>query len=510
MKKTLRSVLSIVLTAALLLSYMTGLAYASGTENTGKYVQDVFIAYGKTEAEAKAWLEANGWEPIQGDSDLCAGKNSTFDDPVAAVMGIKRTNDAKNAITDLAVMNMTGGYSCPAYEKLLEKKQAEIDEFINSYMPVIEEYRTNYAGGGSELGKKRAELACEILNRFYDGDPKEPYAAADTGLKLGDLLLADTKQEGGGKGSLDLQQLMLEASTPLLTVVEQMLALATDPGEETWLERLSLLSGNDLAKNLGKYVPEAEGQNISASAAKNFLRQYYGDASRIIAAQWTDIHEEMVWYEKYCDDSGLWDEEGETEEAYQARLDAYFNALKQSDEAQYDKDYNRFLTATIVYNLLYESPYKGEWGDTLGDFFNPYNEKDYGLDADNFLTFAAAMSPGQRVALDMVSLRSLLLIGGADGAGFEEAQPDLDELFGTELEMSVYTGVNRAIFRGGVALTNEAEMDQNSGKGRAYDELYDNAGIWAITSYAAAIVGVPLFVAGCTMYVKGLKFICTT
>ena len=113
-----------------------------GSENTGKYVSDVFIAYGKTEDKAKEWLEANGWEPVKGDFN--AGKASFWDDNklakdnVAAVMGIKRTDNEKAAITDLAVMNMTGGYSVPAYEELVKEKKAEIDECVNSLLPMLE------------------------------------------------------------------------------------------------------------------------------------------------------------------------------------------------------------------------------------------------------------------------------------------------------------------------------------------------------------------------------------
>ena len=78
----------------------------------GKYVGDVFIAYGKTEEEAAKWLKDNGWEPVEGDFN--AGKASFFDDNelqdqnVAAVMGIKRTDEKNQAVTDMAVMNMTG------------------------------------------------------------------------------------------------------------------------------------------------------------------------------------------------------------------------------------------------------------------------------------------------------------------------------------------------------------------------------------------------------------------
>lgn len=88
-----------------------------------------------------------------------AGKESFFDNNkvqdqnVAAAMGIRRTDDENNAITDMAVMNMTGGYSIPDYETLLNEKKGQIKEFINNFMVVIEEFRTNYNGEGSSAGQ---------------------------------------------------------------------------------------------------------------------------------------------------------------------------------------------------------------------------------------------------------------------------------------------------------------------------------------------------------------------
>ena len=129
----------------------------------GKNENELDQKGGEDEEEATEWLTKHGWEPVKGNFN--AGKASFFDDnavqdqDVAAVMGIHRTGNKEDAVTDMAVMNMTGGYSIPDYESLVEEKKTEIDEFINSFWPVIREYRANYNNEGSELGKKRADLA---------------------------------------------------------------------------------------------------------------------------------------------------------------------------------------------------------------------------------------------------------------------------------------------------------------------------------------------------------------
>lgn len=127
---------------------------ASAAEDTGeKYVKDVFIAYGEDKATAEKWLRDNGWEPV---ADLNEGKtsNATGFKNAVAVLGIKRTSNPNEAITDMAVMNMKGGYSFDDYESLVKQKKTDIDEFINTFIPVLEEYRTNYNGKGSKGGKK--------------------------------------------------------------------------------------------------------------------------------------------------------------------------------------------------------------------------------------------------------------------------------------------------------------------------------------------------------------------
>ena len=383
-------------------------------------------------------------------------------------MGIKRTDKIEEAITDMAVMNMKGGYSVPAYEKLIKEKESDIDDFIGQFLPVLEEFRANYSGKGSQEGKERAYIAYQILNKFTDGNELDLYPKNDTLGKLGTLFLAKTKQEGGGKGSADLNQIILEGSAPAVLAVEQMLVLSSDAGKETWLQRLSALSGDELSENLAKYVPEAKDQDVAGSAALTFLNQHFGDYAKILADQWSDINEEMLWFESYNNKHDLWPGTKESGDDYSERLDKYFKALEKDDP--FNPDRSRYDSAATLYDNLYAIEYEGDWGETLGDFFNPAGDDSYHLDRDTFLPMAAALSKGQRCALEFASLRSLLLMGFADKEGLEYAKPDIDSLFDDDVEqISIYTGMHRGIFRGGVALTNRAQMAQNQGLGNAYN-----------------------------------------
>ena len=126
-------IVSAALSAIMVVNWNAGNLFAKASNSKLPYISEVFIAYGKTEQEAKKWLVDNGWEPVDG--DLNAGKNYALADDVASVMGIKRTADPNDAITDMAVMNMYGGYSFGDYEALVNEKKTEINEFIMSFVP---------------------------------------------------------------------------------------------------------------------------------------------------------------------------------------------------------------------------------------------------------------------------------------------------------------------------------------------------------------------------------------
>ena len=480
--------------------------YAAETSG-GKYIKDVFIAYGEDKAKAEEWLRQNGWEPM---FDLNDGKTSEaagFHNAVA-VLGIKRTNDPKEAITDMATMIMNGGYSFDDYEGLVKEKKADIDEFINTFVPALEEYRDNYNGKGSAGGKKRAQMAHDILNKFFDGDPNGQYAVNDTGKPLGDLLLNKTKTEIGDDAynalsaeqklnTADLQQIILESTGPAVLIIEQTLALATDTSSDSWLQRVDGLSGDALVERIAEFAPEAAGQTLAPSAALTLLAARFEDYSKILASEWIDVHEEILWYEDYCTENGLWQEDDEDDEAYSERVSKFIEELP----AENNGDAVRFADVGAYYDRLFEVSYPGEWGDTLFEFFVPMDEKaDYSKKYSFFAPIAASLSAGQRAALEFISLPTLLRLGLDSDSVVESDFPKASEIFrdsdGKELKsISIYSGINRAIFRKGVALTSDTLMQKSMGKD-PYEKIWDEGGLVDIISYSTFGLGAAAMITG--------------
>ena len=516
MKRSVFTKLLSCVLAAIMVFTAFAVSASAAEKNAGKYIKDVFIAYGEDKAKAEEWLRNNGWEPK---FDLNDGKTSEaagFHTAVA-VLGIKRTNDPKEAITDMATMFMKGGYSFDDYEGLVKEKKADIDEFINTFVPVLEEYRDNYNGKGSAGGKKRAQMAHDILNKFFDGDPNGEYAVNDTGKPLGDLLLNKTKTEIGDDAynalsaeqklnTADLQQIILESSGPAVLLIEQTLALATDTSSDSWLQRVDGLSGDALVERIAEFAPETAGQTLAPSAALTLLAARFEDYSKILASEWIDVHEEILWYEDYCTENGLWQEDEEDDEAYAERVTKFFE--ENTDEGNNYSD--RFACVSSYYFRLFDISYPGEWGDTLFEFFVPMDETaDYSKKFTYFAPIAASLSAGQRAALEFISLPTLLRLGFDSDSVVEADFPKVGEVFrdsdGKELKsISIYSGINRAIFRKGVALTSDTLMQKSMGND-PYEDLWDFGGMIDVIAYSAFGVGAVSMAAGIAMAVYSSK-----
>ena len=448
MKKSIFSKgLSLFLALLMACSVIPVTAFAA---NGGKYIKDVFVAYGKDKATADQWLKDHGWEPF---ADLNEGKISNVMKDVAAVLGIKRTSDPNEAITDMATMNMLGDYSFDEYDKLVREKKADIDEFIKNFIPALEEYRDNYNGKGSEGGKKRAQTAHDLLNKFYDGDPKGQYAVNDTGKALGDLFLNKTKTEIGDaaynalsaekkQNTADFQQIILESSGPAVLIIEQALALATDTAKTSWLDRLNGMTNKYLLKHVEEFAPEAKGQNLAASAVKSLLAAHFEDDSKKLAADWKGVREDILWYEAYCDNHELWQEDAEEDAVYHKRIETYFGDLKETSDERYQEESDRFFRIDGYYHIISNINYAGAWGSTLYDFFNPEDKNaDYSKKYDYFAPIAFALSKGQRASLGFLKLSSLLRVGVDSDCVMKADFPSVDEVFknddGKELKIQL-------------------------------------------------------------------------
>ena len=414
-----------------------------------KYVSDVMIAYGDTKDDAIEWLREAGFTDYV-NADLNKNSESMYDNARVAILGYKTTYNVDEAITDLALMNMEGGYSYTSYTQMLEKKKSEIADFANEFSFALQEYRQNYAAGN-----KRAIAAHNLLNEFIDDD---------TGKKLGDLFLNPMVEElePGKYDSLLPEQrknhanfttIMLQGNALAVVTIEGIVSMAADSSSDTWLERLSELGPDGL---LEKYV----NKGFSTREAMKEITLDYSDTADILLAQWDDLQEMFTMYKN----TNL--TPNDSEEV----IENYFNKHVELEVQDW-----AFVAA--FYDSLATIPY-GE-DETMLDLFTMPKEE---LEEDEYYqlcTIASVLSPGQKSTLSFISLAQLLNIGvvGNDPEAWIQADQraieiahnvseDYGEGTGSADPISLYAGVDRSLFEGDIALTNNAlrkESKENSG-----------------------------------------------
>ena len=337
MKKSTK-IISFLLAALMLVMAFPITSFAAKDEI---YIKEIRISTASTEAEAKNFLIDNGYTVVNTDLNQKTGKDCVF-------IGYKTTADPDEAITDISLMQMDGGYSFAEYEALLEQKTNEINNMLDSLSECLAEARANLAAG-----QKNAQGAREVLNFFKEDD---------SGKLLGDFLLGqETSRE-------DLVKVFLQANGDVASIIYNMLAFAcTDNGEDTsWLAKLENV---DI---WGEYDPLV-----------------YSDAASAIVDAFVNIHDMIVTYENEY--MGIADNIGNNSE-YADYTDEEIEDLLPDSYAEY----------AVVYETLSQYRYGGK---PLLDFFK---EDPYELDTEDLYPILSVLTLGQREIIKFVGFTALI------------------------------------------------------------------------------------------------------
>ncbi len=416
-----------------------------------EYISEVKIGMGKEAKDAKAALEGykilsdEKGNPVDLNQKAGGGLGSKGEKVV--YLGYKTTTDRKDAVTDLALMNMKGGYSVQEYEALMETQmKSQIIPFVDGFLAAINEYRANYSSSNA-ANKQRAEYIKKILDKFIDDD---------TGKGLGELLLNKTKYELGDeaynklsdeekKNHADILTIFAQSNGKATLMMENLITRAADTGENTWLDRFAETTLEGLADAIDMLPTDAE----------NELAKQYDDDARKILKMWSSFREDLEGYESAKDTVDDFDGD-DYEEAFDAAENIGDNAT-QTEAADVLGDFvdaqtGLFAAAADAQTVaVYEKLREYEYGDgTLLDFFMQPAE-DIAENISVLYPLVACLSEGQRAGIEFVSLKELVCIAITDAEGYGDA--DLDSLE----EISIYSGVDRGIYqKGGVALTSDA------------------------------------------------------
>ena len=493
--KKISSIFIAVILALLIAAVMPAQVFA---DSVPEYISEVKIGMGKEAKDAEAALagytiltDENG-NKVDLNDDAGGGLGSKGDKVV--YLGYKTTTDRKDAITDLALMNMKGKYSVEEYEALMEKQmKSQIIPFVEDFQKAIDEYRVNYYSDNT-ANQARAQYIHDILDKFKDDDCG--------GKGLGELLLSDTKYEMGvkaynklsdsdkaktdvlkesdkaynalpeadRKNHADILTILAQSNGKATLMMENLITRAADTGEDTWLDRFTGISYEDLADSIEMLPTDAEAE---------LAKMYQSDAKTILS-MYADFRENLMKYDTYKETVDKYNE-AEAEKALAATEalnekssgEEIIAAAEKYSDAQ---DNIGEVMLAVSYMYIHDSFDEIDYKDgTLLDFFTRDPDEMAG-EIEDLYPLVASLSDGQRAGLKFVTLRELAMIALSDESGYS------DEILDEIEDISIYEGVDRGIYqKGGVALTSDAiksnAIEQDALEGTAFSW-------WTITSLA--------------------------
>ena len=461
MKKLLMAITSAVLSMTMLVLAPAQVLASTQDDEEDRYISEVKIGMGVTSEQAAKELLDEGYSILKDENgnyaDLnkdAGAKSPMKEGPNQKIvyLGFKSTEDVNDAITDLAVMNMKGGYSYEDYEKLMQSHMdTQIKPFVNRFIATLKEYRENLQKPQDSVNFKRANYYKTLLNKLTDDDTG--------GKPLGDLLVNQTKYEMGDdaynalsdeekKNHCDILTLLMQGNGRGVMLMETQLTKSADSSSSTWLDRFKETSLEKLTETV-----KNENPNMTPSEINAKLDKMYNDDAKKILEKWDAFNEILLNYDNSVKianapkentakiDKTL-DEKLTDEELTKVAVNMY------KSESEMVKN-GRVAEEIAAHDELAAIKY----GDgTMLEFFE--RDKSEFDDSENIrelYPIVDSLTGGQLAGLDFLSIMDMVMMAVSDENGFKSL--NIEKV----VPASIYQDVNREIYeKGGVALTDAA------------------------------------------------------
>lgn len=427
----LKSLLSVTLVIVIGVSVPLNAFAAGKTE----YISELKLstAAGGTKEEAKKALTDNGYTLTDDGFDL--GFTESL------YLGYKTTLNPAEAITDIAAMNMNGGYSFSEYEELVKEQKAATDKIVAILMHGVKEYRDNYAAGSPA-----AKYARDMMNIYKEDD---------SGKLMGDLLLDSSASEK------QLSTIFMQASGIHLTVIERNLALACTPygkdaqGNEkiTWMERLSKLGGEGVME-----ATNDDSNNVRAITLKLVFEL---------------IVPELQQYRKVQEIIDQTLGTGELTPEQQSQATTIVEENYPADQVVL------FSQSAASYAILSSFAYE-DWNypeiKTLADLVMKSSE----LESFDFHAMASVLTESEYQMMSLIGATPFISTVGNTEENWQKIRGEVETMdLKKPSTTSIYDGVDRELFNGKVAMTSESirANNMNSDSNMLYGNLSKSAEI---------------------------------
>ena len=196
------------------------------------YLSDLKMAEAATADEAKAILAEAGYTVL--DKNLNPGGSK------AVYLGYMKSKNVDDAITDVRVMNMKGGFNISDYDTIFEEAMNTYSSEVNNIRVAAKEFAENY-----KAGKKEALNAYRQLNYYYVED--------DKGVKtnMGDYMLNFPEKNEG------FADILLKGNPNILNNIRILLSMGVADGGDL-IERIKASVADESVYTKDKYYDKAK------------------------------------------------------------------------------------------------------------------------------------------------------------------------------------------------------------------------------------------------------------
>ena len=400
-KRTFKSIIAFLLVATTLFGATVSVFAATGEE----YISELRLVYADDYDEAKAIIADSEFK----DYKILKKNLNEGTDKIGVWLAYKVTTNIEEAITDLSVMQMNGGYHEGNYAEMIAASREEYEYMAGYYLDAI-----NYWKTALKAGDFLANSAFRQLN-FYTG--LDDYK----GELLGDLLVK-------GLDTVELGVLFLEGNSYALDNIRSLIAMGVSYNAD----------GNHYLQKVAE-----EAAKVTADPSV-YNGKNYDYLAAMIAPTIEVLRELFEELEAYEDELDYLDED---------ITDLELELIENKGLAEMTREVN-YLE-----------------GMTLYEFCLDYrrNESDY----SSIYPLVAAMNPGQTAMTRVAHYYDVLRYSMTDYPE-EMINEELDRMEATygEKPFDVYSGVDRSIYKGTFAFTNEAYRADAYGEGDSLEEFW--------------------------------------
>lgn len=465
-------IISLILVIATLVTTLPLTAFAETVEiekNNGLYVKNIKLAQAKTKEEAKTILEDEGYIFLDGNLNEGTDQDGIW-------MGYTTTEDPNEAIYDLKVMNMKGGFTLTSVEEALKKQETAFAQMAVDLNYLVEEFVAAY-----EEGDVSAVKAYNSLN-FFRVVGGETELVEENGLGY--------QFVHGGISLSELTEMIMLCDSDIVDSVVKLLTTGIQLGNANWMEALSKKGPYDADTVYGEDEAEIKRRAEQILVVLQFYAEAYNamDASGLIPDGFDDNGEPIY------DNPG----EGENIPAEQAEI-------KKLDESRY-KLYK------VVFDELAKYSY-GESGDTLKDFFLSMATEG---NAKKLYPLASVLSDGEFAALSYGCFIELANGVTATSADFDNYDEVYAEITKDVKSLYIYQGIDKALINDDsvIAFTDAASRHMaTTGELEFFENETDAENAWetgkqvakGVAALGTAVMGLCKITYGATMLIAGVS-----